>query len=90
MSGSVAETGATGVEAVVGTGWGGCGGDVEGGLGVGIDGGGLGYRWSGDGNRLSRWDYNLGTEPNAHISYAPVLEHHHQIMSTLGLLDILT
>ena len=50
---------------------------------------GRGYGRGGDGYRLSRWEDNvanltLGTEPNALLAYAPGLEHHHPIMSTIG------
>ena len=54
MSGGGAETGATSIQAVVGTGRSGCGGDAEGGSEGGTDGGGGGYGRGGDGDRLSR------------------------------------
>ena len=42
-----------------------------------------------DGDRLSWWEDNvanltLGTEPNAPLAYALVLEHHHPILSEIG------
>ena len=51
------------------------------------EGGGGGRRY-GDG-RLIKWEdtaenITLGTEPNAPLAYAPGLELHHPIMSTLG------
>ena len=54
--------------------------------------GGGGYGWGGDGYRIIQWEDNvsnltLGTEPNAPLAYAPGLEHHHPIMSTLGILE---
>ena len=54
MSGGGAETGATGIQAVVGTGRSGCGGDADGGSEGGTDGGGGGDGRGGDGDRLSR------------------------------------
>ena len=83
------ETGATGVQVVMGTGRDGCGGDVDIGSGGRTEGGGGGDGWVGDGERLSRWEDNVanltvGTEPNAPLAYAPGLEHHHPIISTLG------
>ena len=61
----------------------GCGGDEDGSLGDRGDG------RNGDGDGLSWWEDNishiiLGEEPNALLAYAPVLEHHHPNMSTLG------
>ena len=85
-----AETGDTGIQAVVGEGRGGCGGGVDGGSGGGTDRGlggdgrdGYGYR------QLIMWEYTvsnviLGMEPNAPLVYAPVLEIHQPIMSMLG------
>ena len=55
MSGGITETGAKGVQVVVGIGWGGCGRYADGGSGGGPDRGGGGYGWDGDGERLSRW-----------------------------------
>ena len=57
VSGGGEETGFKVVQAVVGTGRGGCGGYVDSGLGRGADGGrgGGGYGWKVDGDRLSRW-----------------------------------
>ena len=67
----------------------GCGGDANIGLVVGMDGGGGGYGGGGGGYILIQWEDNeenitLGADPNAPLFYAPVLEHHHPIMSTLG------
>ena len=89
MSGGRAETGATGIQAVVGIGRVGCGGGEDGGSGGGTDRGAGGCGWGGDGDRLSQWEDNvdrltLGTEPNSTLAYALVLEHHYPIMSTLG------
>ena len=89
MSGCGAETGVTCIHIVVGIGRFECGGYADGGLGGGTDGGGGGYGWGGDGYRIIQWEDNvsnltLGTEPNAPLAYAPGLEHHHPIMSTLG------
>ena len=67
----------------VGAGRGGCGWYAEGRLGVG-------YGRNGDGDgQMIRWEYTvanviLGTEPNAPLAYAPVLELHHPIMNMLG------
>ena len=90
MSGSGAETGAMDLQAVVGAGRGGCGGDADSGSVGGKDGGG-----GGDGQdsnvygQIIRWDYTvanviLGTEPNATLAYAPGLEPHQLIMSKIG------
>ena len=62
---------------------------MDGGLGKGEDGGGGGDRWDVDRYRLSWWEdnvenFNLGTEPNAPLAYAPGLELHYPIISTLG------
>ena len=89
VSGGGAENGVVGLQAVVGAGRNVCGGDSDGVSGGRTDGGGEGDVWDGDGKRLSRWeDYlanlTLGTEPNAPLVYALVLEHHNQIMSMLG------
>ena len=89
MSGDGADTGSTGIQAVVGSGRGGCGGKADRRLGGGTDGGGGGYGRDGDGGRLSRWEDNienltLRTEPNSPLDYALGLEHHHLIMGTLG------
>ena len=83
------EAGAKGVQSVAETGQGGCGGDEDVCSGGGTDGGGGGYGRDGDGDILSRWEGNvanltLGTEPDDPLAYAPGLEHHHPIMSTLG------
>ena len=89
MSGGGAETSAKGIQAVVVTGRGRCGRDVDDGSGGGTYGGRGGYRQDRDGDGLNQWEYNvanitLGTEPNAPLAYAPVLKHHHPIMNTLG------
>ena len=81
MSSSRADNGSKGVHLVVGT--------VRVGLGGGTDGGGGGDGRDGGRDMLSRWEYNvanvtLGTDPNDPLSYAPGLEHHYPIMSTLG------
>ena len=44
----------------------------------------------GDGDRLNRWEnivanIILGTEPNASLAYAPVLELRHPTMSMVGV-----
>ena len=89
MSSSRADNGSKGVQLVVGKIRVGCAGDTYGGLGGGTDGGGRGDGQDGGGDMLSRWEYNvanvtLGTDPNDPLSYAPGLEHHYPIMSTLG------
>ena len=90
MSGGGAETGATGIQAVMGEGRGGCGGYADGGLGGRTDGGGGGDRKDGDRDgRLIRWDHNvenliLGTETNDLLAYTPGLEPHRLIVSILG------
>ena len=66
-----------------------CGGDADGGLGGGKDGGGGEYIWDGYGYILSQWEDNvakvtLSTEPNDTLDYALGLAHHHPIMSTIG------
>ena len=80
----------TDIQAVVGAGRPGLGGDVDGGSGDGTGGGPGG---GGDGldrdGRLIRWEDTvanviLGMEPNALLAYAPGLELHHLIMSMLG------
>ena len=48
-----------------------------------------GYGRGRDGDRLSLWynnleNWTLGTDPCSPLYYAPGLEHHHPIMSTLG------
>ena len=50
--------------------------------------GGVGYGSYGYGDRFNWWGDNvanitLGTESNSPLSYAPLLEHHHPIMSIL-------
>ena len=89
MSGSGAEAGVGGGQAVVGSGRSGFGGDVDGGSGGGTGGGWGGYLRDGDRDELNRWEddvahITLGTEPNAPLAYAPVLELRHPIMSMLG------
>ena len=91
MSGSKAEAGVKGDQAVVGAGRTGFGGDSYGGSGGGIDGGGGGDRRDGDGYEegVNMWEDNvanvtLGVEPNAPLAYALLLELHHPIVSTLG------
>ena len=51
--------------------------------------GGKGYRQDGDKDGLSRWEDNLahatlGMDPNDPLAYAPGLELHQPIMSTIG------
>ena len=89
MSGGGAETEDTGLQVVVGSGQGGCGGDADGGSGGGTNGGGGGDVSDRGGAILSWWEDNienptLGKDPNVLLAYGLVLEHHHQIMSTLG------
>ena len=66
----------------------GCGGNANSGLGGRVGRGEGGYGWNGDIDILSWWEDNvanitLGTDTNAPLIYAPRLEHHHPIMSTL-------
>ena len=89
MSGGGEETGAKDIQAMVGTGKGGCGRDADGGSGGVMDGEGGGYRWDGYGDRFNQREDNvanitLGMDTNYTLSYTPGLEHHHPIMSTLG------
>ena len=89
VSGGGVETRAKDIQAMVGTGWGGCGRDTDSGSGGETDGGGGGYGLDGDRDVLNWWEdnvanINLGTEPNYPLDYAPGLEHHHPIISTLG------
>ena len=90
MSSSRAETGATVLQAVVGSGRGGRGWDADGVLGGGTDRGGGGYGWDRNGcGPIIRWDYTvanviLGTKPNATLDFSPGLESQHPIMSMLG------
>ena len=63
--------------------------DADGGLGGGTDGRGGGDGQEGYRDILSWLEDNvaqvtLGTDPNDPLAYAPVLEHHHLISSTLG------
>ena len=87
MYGDVADTGENCVKIVAGTGKGGCGRYADGSLGGGMvrEGGGR----DGDGYIICWWEdneanKNLGTKKNDPLSYAPGLEHHHLLMSTLG------
>ena len=89
MYGGGAETGAKGFQAVVGTERGLCGEDVGGSLLGGTDRGRGEDGRHGDRYRLSWWEDNvanstLGTDTNSPLAYAPILGHHHPIMSTLG------
>ena len=90
VSGGREETRSKGVQEVVRTGLGGYGGDVDGGLVRGSDeGGGGGDRWDLDRYRLSWWEdnvanFNLGTDHNSPLVYAPRLEHQNPIMSKVG------
>ena len=89
MSGGRSETVAKDIQAVAGTGRGGCGRDVDGGSGGGTEGGGGGYGRDRDRYRLNRWENNIANitlraEPNDPLAYAPRLEYHHPIMSRLG------
>ena len=54
--------------------------------------GGRVYIWDRYRDILSLWDNNvanitLGTETNDPLTYAPVLEHHHPIISMIGALE---
>ena len=74
---------------VVGARISGCGGGAYGGSGCGTDRGGGGYGRDRDRDGINLWEDNaekivLVTEPNSPLSYAPGLEPHHLIMSTLG------
>ena len=89
VSSGIAEARVKVDQALVGAGHIGCGVDVDGVSGGGTDGGERGYGQEVYGYRLSRWEDNvahvtLGVEPNAPLAYAPVLEHHHPIMSMIG------
>ena len=91
VSGGGVDDGVKVGQAVVGSGHNGFVGDADGGLRGGTDrvGGGDRLDVDVDGYILCRWEDNvshitLGTEPNAPLSYAPGLELHHLIMSTLG------
>ena len=53
------ETGAKGVQLVMGTGRGGYERFADSGSGCGTDGGGGVYIWDGEGDRLSRWEDNV-------------------------------
>ena len=66
-----------------------CGGGTDGGLGCLMDVGVGGYGRDRDRDVLRRWEDNLahvtlGTEPNAPLAYAPVLENHHPVVIILG------
>ena len=74
VSGGGAEAGVKGDQAVVGAGLIVCGGDADGGSGVGTDGRVGGDEQDGDGDGLSRWEDNvahvtLGTETNDPLAY---------------------
>ena len=90
MSSGIVDTGAMGIQVVVGTGEGVCGGYVYGSLGGEMDrGGGEDGRDGDKDGQLIRWECNvanviLGMEPNAPLAYALVLELCHPIMSMLG------
>ena len=97
VSGGAEDTGAKDIQAVVVTGWDGCGRDMGGGLGGGTNEGEGGDGRDKDGDGLFCGEDNvsnvtIGTRPNASLACAPGLEHHHPIMSTfgdpVGLLDI--
>ena len=82
------ETGAKGVQAMVGTGTGWCGRDADGGLGGGIYWDGRAYIWDVDGYRISLLEdkvanITFGKKTNAPLAYATVLEQHHPIIITL-------
>ena len=67
----------------------GIGGDADGGSGGGTDGGWRGDGQDGYGDGLNWWEDNvadviLGTEHNAPLAYAPVLELQHPIMIMIG------
>ena len=89
MYGGITASGAKVFQAVVGTGKGGFGGDEDGVLGGGMDGGRrriqMGRRRRhtklGEDNTAN---ITLWTESNDPIAYAKGLEHHHQIMGMLG------
>ena len=92
MSGVRADTGAKYIQVVVGTRRIGFGRDTDGGLGGGTDGvrgvNGQDIEIYGDRYGLNWWGDNvanirLWTELNDPLAYAPVLEHHHMIMSTI-------
>ena len=66
-----------------------CGGGADSGLGCLMDVEVGGYGRDRDRDVLSRWEDNLahvtlGTEPNAPLTYAPLLEHHHPVVIILG------
>ena len=74
MPGGGAEVGVKADQAVVGAGLIVCGGDADGGSGVGTDGRVGGDEQDGDGDGLSRWEDNvahitLGTETNDPLAY---------------------
>ena len=74
VSGGEADTGDTGIQAALGSGRDGCGGDANGGLGGRTERGAGGDGRDGDGDgQLIRWEYTvanviLGTEPNAPLA----------------------
>ena len=78
VSGGGEKTASTGVQTLVGTGWGGCDGYADGGSVVGTDGGGGEEIQDRDGDRLSQCEDNfanvtLGTKLNAPLAYDQVL-----------------
>ena len=64
--------------------------DADSGSGGGTGGGGGGYRWGGKGDRkIISWEDTvsnliLWVEPNSPLTYGPLLELHHPVMSMLG------
>ena len=89
MYGGGEVSGATGVQAVVGTGSIAIGRHGEGSPGGGMDIWRGGDGRDGDGDELNRWEdtvenLNLGMEPNAALAYSTGLELHHLIMSMIG------
>ena len=89
MIGSREPSGVTGAQVVVGTVCIGLERDTYIGSGGRNDGGGGGDLQDIDGDVLNRWEDTtekliLGTEPHPPLSYAGVLESHHQIMSITG------
>ena len=89
MYGSGAEAGVKGCQEVVEAVKNRFGGDADGGLVGGMDGGGGGYIRYIERDGLSRWEDNvshvtLGTDHNAPLVYALVLELHHPSMSNFG------
>ena len=92
VSGDGAKAGVKGGQAVVVSGRIGLGGDADSSWEVERTerGGEKGREIDGDGYGLNWWEDNvvniiLGTEPNAPLAYAPGLELHYPIISTLGV-----